>query len=143
MKVQAHVQGKDWSVNVPDTFIERCVAYAISVIGQRATAGMGENTDDERIAAVRDRYARIERGEWSEGGGRAADPIAREMAAILRTAAIRNKAAKAYKADDVPNASAGVPTLMDFATERFTKAAAEKIRAKAKQVAAAREGDVL
>jgi hypothetical protein len=146
MKATISARGSEWTINLPESLIPRAVAYALGVVAQRETAGMGEKdlkddgtpyTEQDRLDAIRARFAKIQAGEWAESGGRAADPVMRELAAILRQAAVRKKAKTAYAATDVPGA-AKPDALVAFAVDRFGKTNAEKLVRKAKTVADAR-----
>lgn len=136
MKVSVFVLDKGWEVEVPASLIEKAVRYAVSVVGQRETAGMGEGATPEKLAAVKARYARIEAGEWAEGGGRAADPVTRASVALLRKAAIYKKAAPAYKPAAVPGSS-DAGKVAAFMRAHFKPEQVAKLEAQAKRVAAA------
>jgi hypothetical protein len=144
MQVKVNVQNQDWIVDVPEAFLERCVTYAIGVIGQRATASLDKNASlAEKRAVVKERFDRIAAGDWSEGGGRAAEPVARELADLLRRAAIREKASRKYEAKNVPAASKGIEALTPFCVTHFGADRAKKLVAKAQAVAKAKDGDVI
>jgi len=151
MQVAINARGQSFLVDVPEPLIQKAVTYAMGVIAQRETASMGEKerkpdgtpyTEKDRLGAIADRFAKIEKGEWAESGGRAADPTSRELAALVRTAAIRKKAATPYSVDDVPGAS-DAAKLMAFVVARFGKERAAKLATHAASVARAREKEVI
>jgi hypothetical protein len=151
MKVQINARGETFNINLPDTLVERAVTYALGVIAQRETAGMGDKdrkpdgkpyTEKDRLDAIRGRFARIAKGEW-EAGGRAADPITREVCALLRVAGVRKAAKPDYKPDAVPGASTP-DKVAAFMNAHFTAPQIEKLVAKAKAIAAVKStGDTL
>ena len=126
MKVTIQARGQSFDVMVPDALTQRAVQYAMGVIAQRETASMTDDTEADRIKAIADRFARIGRGEWSESGGRSADPVAREWAALLRRAEVYKKAKPAYKPDAVPGAS-DTAKLTQFCVDHFTPEQREKL----------------
>lgn len=139
MKVQVHVLERDWEVEVPSTLVERAVRYAVGVVGQRETAGMGEGVTQDKINAVKARFERIASGEWNEGGGgRAADPVTRACVELLRSATVRKAAKPIYKATDVPGSS-DANAVAAFMNRHFQVSQVEKITAQAKKIAKARE----
>lgn len=142
MKVQVNARGKEWTVDVPEGLVARSVTYAMGVIAQRETAGMEEETEDARLLAIRERFARIEKGEWGSAGGRAADPVTRESVAILRSAAARKLAKVAYKPDVVPGSS-DAKKVAAFMQAHFAPDVAARIQAKATKIARARAGDTI
>lgn len=142
MKVQINARETEFVVNVPEALIEKAVAYAMGVIAQRETAGMEEESESAKLTAIRERFARIEAGDWKAGGGRAADPVTRESVAILRSAAARKLAKVAYKPDAVPGSS-DAKKVAAFMAAHFAPELAKRILAKASKIAAARGGDTI
>jgi hypothetical protein len=142
MKLVINARNQSFPINLPDSLIQRAVEYALGVVAQRETAGMEDDTETERVAAIRERFARIESGDWKAGGGRAADPITRELVKLLRSAAVYKKANPAYKPDVVPGAS-DPAKVGAFVKGHFTPEQTAKLAAKAKKVADAAKGDVL
>jgi hypothetical protein len=137
-------RGQNFLVDLPDSMLERACEYALGVVAQRETAGMGEKdrkpdgseyTEKDRTQAIADRFAKIAAGEWAAGGGgRAADPATRELCALLRVTAVRKKAKKPYETKAVPSSS-DADAVAKFAVTHFGDANAKTLSAKAARIA--------
>ena len=126
MKVTIQARGQSFDVTVPDALTQRAVQYAMGVIAQRETASMADDTEANRIQAIADRFAKIGRGEWSESGGRSADPATRILCGMLRRAEVYKKGKPAYKPAEVPGAS-DAAKVTQFCVDHFTPEQREKL----------------
>jgi len=78
--------------NIPDEareyIINGLVEYALVVIAQRATAGMGDKPESFRRDAILDKLSRLQNGTYRFGtGAREADPVVIELRAMADEAA--------------------------------------------------------
>jgi hypothetical protein len=119
-----------------DAVLAYLVSYGLNQCGQDAGAGEtreahegdAEKAKAARQAKARARWEALLKGDVPTGGGfRTADPEASAMRALLLT--FRSKAAKPYKAEDVPLVKDGMKMLLAFATKHHKPAVIAALKA--------------